>query len=308
MQKGVAGKWVVYAFDETTNIEKTGDSANITGTLYIDGTSNAIDDTNPTELGGGYYAFDITAVESNGDNIVIVAASTTANIQVVGCPAALYTRPPNFEALSVDANGRVDVIKIAGTTQTANDNGADINAILVDTADMQPKLGTPAGADMSADIAAVKAQTAAIETDTAEIGAAGAGLTEAGGTGDQFTGIASVGAVAGAVGSVTAEVSADVTKINGSATAAVNLQTSADTMIKDTVATGYTETVTTFKGGGTATLSSVNDHYNGRIVIFYDGTLIKQATAIEDYDGTTKVFTVTGLTSAPTDGDTFIIV
>jgi hypothetical protein len=38
-------------------------------------------------------------------------------------------------------------------------------------------LGTPAGASVSADIAAVKAQTAAIETDTAEIGAAGAGLT-----------------------------------------------------------------------------------------------------------------------------------
>lgn len=39
------------------------------------------------------------------------------------------------------------------------------------------KLGTPAGASMSADIAAVKADTGAILTDTAEIGAAGAGLT-----------------------------------------------------------------------------------------------------------------------------------
>ncbi|MCB1902249.1 MAG: hypothetical protein KDH16_23370, partial [Rhodocyclaceae bacterium] len=39
------------------------------------------------------------------------------------------------------------------------------------------KLGTPAGASMSADIAAVKSDTGAILTDTAEIGAAGAGLT-----------------------------------------------------------------------------------------------------------------------------------
>jgi hypothetical protein len=38
-------------------------------------------------------------------------------------------------------------------------------------------LGTPAGASLAADVAAIKAQTAAIETDTAEIGAAGAGLT-----------------------------------------------------------------------------------------------------------------------------------
>lgn len=38
-------------------------------------------------------------------------------------------------------------------------------------------IGTPAGASMSADIAAIKAETASILTDTAEIGAAGAGLT-----------------------------------------------------------------------------------------------------------------------------------
>lgn len=38
-------------------------------------------------------------------------------------------------------------------------------------------LGSPAGASLSADVAAVKGETAAILTDTAEIGSAGAGLT-----------------------------------------------------------------------------------------------------------------------------------
>lgn len=42
---------------------------------------------------------------------------------------------------------------------------SDVDDILADTADMQPKLGTPA-ADISADIAAVKAETAAIVDDT----------------------------------------------------------------------------------------------------------------------------------------------
>lgn len=42
---------------------------------------------------------------------------------------------------------------------------ADVIAILVDTADMQPKLGTPA-ADISADIAAVKSDSGAIKTKT----------------------------------------------------------------------------------------------------------------------------------------------
>lgn len=50
------------------------------------------------------------------------------------------------------------------------------------TGDNYARLGTPAGASISADIAAVK-------TDTDEIGTAGAGLTEAGGTGDQLSAI-----------------------------------------------------------------------------------------------------------------------
>jgi hypothetical protein len=45
------------------------------------------------------------------------------------------------------------------------------------TGDSYARLGAPAGASVSADVAAVKAETASILTDTAEIGAAGAGLT-----------------------------------------------------------------------------------------------------------------------------------
>jgi hypothetical protein len=81
------------------------------------------------------------------------------------------------------------------------------------------RLGAPAGASMSADIAAVKSQTAAIETDTAEIGAAGAGLTAinlpnqtmdiVGSITGNLSG--SVGSVTGAVGSVTGNVGGNVT-------------------------------------------------------------------------------------------------
>ncbi len=52
---------------------------------------------------------------------------------------------------------------------TQSGGSGDVAAILADTADMQPKLGTPAGADMSADVAAVKADTAAILIDTNEL-------------------------------------------------------------------------------------------------------------------------------------------
>lgn len=103
MQKNTAGQtWIVYAFQDSGGSNPgepvTGDAANITGNLYLDGSAsaNAIDDTNPTELGGGYYAFSVTAAESNADSIVCVPVSSTANVNVVGVPGAVYTTPAGF--------------------------------------------------------------------------------------------------------------------------------------------------------------------------------------------------------------------
>ena len=52
------------------------------------------------------------------------------------------------------------------------------------------------------------------------------------------------------------------------------------------------------------------DHYNGRIVIFTSGTLAGQATDITDYElvGGIGQFTLTALTSAPSNDDTGIII
>jgi hypothetical protein len=41
--------------------------------------------------------------------------------------------PSRFATLTVDANGRVDVSAIQGTSQTANDVGGDVDSILADT-------------------------------------------------------------------------------------------------------------------------------------------------------------------------------
>ena len=53
---------------------------------------------------------------------------------------------------------------------------------------------------------------------------------------------------------------------------------------------------------------ATDDHYNGRILIFTSGALLRQATDITAYNGTTKVLTFTALTEAPTVADKFIIV
>lgn len=104
MLKNTAGQiWIVFAFDRTTNEPKTGDAANITANLRIDGAAaNPVDDANPTELEGGYYYFNITQAETNGDSIVIVPSSSTADIQVIGVPGATWTVTPEAGAGAIE--------------------------------------------------------------------------------------------------------------------------------------------------------------------------------------------------------------
>jgi len=75
----------VYAWDKTTGDPKTGDAANITGLISQDGGAPAaIADTNPTEISGGCYVFDVTADETDGDLLVWYASSTSEDIAVEG--------------------------------------------------------------------------------------------------------------------------------------------------------------------------------------------------------------------------------
>lgn len=108
MQKNVASqKWTVFAFDRTDNTAKTGDSGNITGSVWGDGVENVIGDSNPTELAHGLYEFDVDQAETNYDYIVMDAVSGTSNIQVVGCPAALWTTAPYFNVMGIESDGDV---------------------------------------------------------------------------------------------------------------------------------------------------------------------------------------------------------
>jgi hypothetical protein len=120
MQKNTATKWIVFAWTTATNLPKTGDAAQITGSVRIDGgADNAIDDTNPAELAGGYYVFDITAAECNGDNIVIIPASSTAGVQVIGVPGAVWTNP----AYSANGNVKASLVEILTTALTETSAG-----------------------------------------------------------------------------------------------------------------------------------------------------------------------------------------
>lgn len=131
MFKNVAAKFMVFAFDATTNVPKTGDAANITAYVSKDyGTVTVLADTSATEMDAtnapGYYLFDAAQGETNADCLMVSGKSSTANIKIIGAPAVIYTRPttgwlaPTTAArtLTVDASGNVtlaDAVAHGGT-------------------------------------------------------------------------------------------------------------------------------------------------------------------------------------------------
>ena len=92
---------------------------------------------------------------------------------------------------------------------------------------------------------------------------------------------------------------------------AANLESSAGQIIKatvDTVTNTHTPTTTVFQADNIT--EATPDHYNGRVVIFTSGVLAGQATDITDYVAVGGIgqFTVTAMTEAPSNNDTFVIV
>jgi hypothetical protein len=84
MYRNTAGTLKVFAFNRTTNAPVTGDSANITCRVSLDGGARAaLVDTNPTELEDGYYLFDVTAAETNGTTADFFPESSTPGVQVI---------------------------------------------------------------------------------------------------------------------------------------------------------------------------------------------------------------------------------
>lgn len=197
------------------------------------------------------------------------------------------------------------------------------------TGDSFARLGAPAGASVSADIAAIEAQTD-------DIGVAGAGLTaipwnaawdaevqsEAADaltaydppTKAELDAAVAPLATSSALDAVDNFVDTEVTAIKAvtdalGTTAAARLQTAVLTEVTGTVdTTGFTPTTTEFEADDITEATA--DHFNGRVVIFTSGALQYQATSITDYSliGGRGHFTVVALTEAPANNGTFIIV
>ncbi len=125
MQKNVTGqKCIVYAYDSTTNTPKTGDATNITAYVSKDfGAVTVLGDTSATEMDAtnakGYYLFDLTQAETNGDALLFTAKSSSLNVVVLGTPDYIQTIPAAF----VVAGGAAGGVFIAGTNVATTING-----------------------------------------------------------------------------------------------------------------------------------------------------------------------------------------
>lgn len=154
----------------------------------------------------GMYYLDLTATEMNADCVAVIVktsssgAKTTVlvfypeetgdiNVDVsawlgtapatpttAGVPEVDVTHWLGTAAATPTVAGvpEVDLTHVGGATTNVAALATNVDAILTDTADMQPKLGTPAGASISADILAIDNFVDGLEST---IGAAGAGLT-----------------------------------------------------------------------------------------------------------------------------------
>ncbi len=164
-------KLAVYAYTVADGAAKTGDAAQITSYLSKDwGGPAAVTDTNPTELNStnmpGWYVFDLEQAETNAEVIVFAPKSSTSGVvldqvQVFTQDAAISSRASQTSVDDIPTVSEFEARTLAAADYTiVSDLGT------VQTGDAFARLGAPAGASVSADVAAVKSDTAAILVDT----------------------------------------------------------------------------------------------------------------------------------------------
>jgi hypothetical protein len=329
MFKNVASqKWRVFAFDATDGSAKTGDAAQITAEISKDfGAEAATDDVAPTEVGKGFYEFNMLQAEVNADDLLLLPVSSTANIEVVGVPAQVHTLPPNLGVLGIETDGDLTKCNLVATTtantdmvgtdSAATETKQDIIDGLIDTLTTNLALVVKAGPtkaemDTAHGLLSTEAKQDIIDglidtltTNLALVVKAGPTKAEM----DTAHGLLGTEAKQDTIDTVVDAIKA-VTDALGSGPAA-KLALSAGQIVVgtvDTVTNTHTPTTTEFQADDITEATA--DHFNGRIIIFTSGVLLNQATSISDYVAVTGIgqFTVVAMTEAPANDDTFIIV
>jgi len=262
----------------------------------------------------------------------VVVSSVTIDSQTVNFIAATFRI---VAAEGVTGKPKVDVDAFGGSAGTFSGGRPEVNTthwagtavasanVLIDGAITAAKIAADA-------ITAAKIATGAIDADALAADAAAeiadavwdeatSGHVSAGTFGEQCgtdidailvdTGTTLDGRIPAALTGA-GNMKVDVLAISGSTAAADTLELSTEAICTGTCDTGGS--TTSIVASALSPASAVNDQFNGRIMIFNSDTataaLRNQATDITDFVHATQTFTVTALTTAPSSGDTFIIV
>ena len=167
-----------FAWDTGNQVGKTGDAANHTMYVSIDGVANAVDDTSSVEVDStnlqGHYQVTLTADEMNGDHIMLGGESSTSDIVII--PTSITTERGNLATvdtvvdsilLQTGTNGVVLTADAITSAKIADDAIATehikTGAI---TADSIADNAIDAGALASNAITSAKIATGAIDADS----------------------------------------------------------------------------------------------------------------------------------------------
>jgi hypothetical protein len=321
VRKNTTGQYVAFQA-----ISKTDGSDVITGTpvVYytIDGGTQAQTTATAVHEGNGQWSVALSQAETNGDHIVFSFVLTGAVTQTVN----VYTLDADLTNLDVAVSTRSI---FDATTDTVTTDAASRTASQADVS----SLATAAA------LATVDANVDSILVDTGtDIPASIAALNDFNPATDTVVNVTTVGSVTNPVATDAASRTASQADVSALATAAsiaaLNDLSSLDVenAVWDASLSSHNTGGTTGKSlkqikEGTITIeSSINDasatttsfvtaltetttsYYSNKIMVFIDGHLSGQARIITHYDGTTKTITLEEpLTSAPADGDQFLI-
>lgn len=180
---GLAHTGVAFGSVSVTVVKSDGSTVSYTPTV-----GQWTEITTGAYSGGGYYNLTIPAADANLAGILQYAVAVTGDdlhfgvVNIVDeLESDTFARIGAPVGASISADLQADTTTLAGdiTSSTTSIKGAsnkdltqvdtDVGTAVTDITAVNTKLGTPAGASVSADIAAVKSDTAATLTSVARI-------------------------------------------------------------------------------------------------------------------------------------------
>lgn len=277
------------------------DGIDFDGVTGIHGFS--IDTGDDTDAGfyavGAWFHVVVSSVTIDGQTVNFIAAAfrIMAAEAVGGKPKVDVDAWLGTAAATPTVAGvpEVDLTHVAGATTNVSALATNVDAILTDTADMQPKLGTPAGASISADIAAIEAQTD-------DIGTAGAGLTA---ITDRLPTTLVSGRIDASVGAMASGV-VTAAAIAADAIGASELAADAVTEIRS-LASGTADSGSTSTMVDAARTEADTDYWKGALIVFTSGTLAGQSRVITAFDAATDTITFAPVTTQAVSTHTYEI-